>query len=429
MSDAKKTGSRDISELKQRLGLKKGGAAAAQPTGTATRANGAPSGGVVPPPGMNLPPPPGLPQSAPQPVVPNAHDDPFGAMNAMAAVAAVQRPPEIVVVNDGNPVEHVGQKSGAATLLRIAVPAAIALIVGIAVGKIGSTASNFNDGIAGAKVILGDKTSPSSVMFLKKALSDLDTTLDDARTKHGLKPDVDTDKALKDIAARLEVKEEMQGKLHNAEHLITDGPTVNQLLAFYAGVAEIKDMIDQHNKAAIGDEIVLKKGKEAGDANTIQDGVLAHQSRYGVLIQAPTDTDRVEFGAKLVELAGVYCGTSNTPVADCGQDQPTAFAYRNEPGQSPYLKGDLATSGTDSVPTKKLLLLLQNPIRDTILKGTEPTVSEYYYTRRLQAIYDMVHGKPGPDGKPQGGLLEDGNKLETRLQQVASQSKRFSFFM
>ena len=94
MSDAKKTGSRDISELKQRLGLKKGAAAA--PTGQTPRANGG-SGGVVPPPGLNLPPPPGLAQPAapPQPMIPNAADDPFGAMNAMAAHGTTQRAPDL----------------------------------------------------------------------------------------------------------------------------------------------------------------------------------------------------------------------------------------------------------------------------------------------------------------------------------------------
>ena len=90
MSDPKRGGSRDISELKQRLGLKK----ATTTTAATGRANGAP-GGVVPPPGLAPPPPP-------QPVIPNAAEDPFAAMNAMAAVGTVQRAPEIVIVHDGN---------------------------------------------------------------------------------------------------------------------------------------------------------------------------------------------------------------------------------------------------------------------------------------------------------------------------------------
>ena len=111
MSDPKRGGSRDISELKQRLGLKK----ATTPTAGATagRPSGPPVGGVVPPPGLAPPPPP-------QPVIPNAAEDPFAAMNAMAAVGTVQRAPEIVIVNDGKPVENVGASSHGGAIAKLA---------------------------------------------------------------------------------------------------------------------------------------------------------------------------------------------------------------------------------------------------------------------------------------------------------------------
>ncbi len=118
-------------------------------------------------------------------------------MNAMAAHATVQRQPEMVFVNDGVPVEHVGQSSTASTLLRIAVPAAIALIIGVAVGKVGASASSYNDGLKGVKAILGDRGAASTVVYLKKALSDLDTALDEAKTKKNFRPDLDVDKQLK----------------------------------------------------------------------------------------------------------------------------------------------------------------------------------------------------------------------------------------
>lgn len=422
MSDAKKTGSRDISELKQRLGLKKG---ASQGTGPQRATNGQ-SGGVVPPPGLSVPPPPQ------QPVIPSASDDPFGAMNAMAAHATTQRAPEMVIVHTGGPLaehEQVGASSHGASLAKLLIPIAIGLIAGIAIGKIGTSASSYNEGLKGAKAILGDKTTPSTVAELKKALSDLDTALDEAKTKHGFKPDLAVDKQLKELALKLDVKPEMERVLHQAEHQITESDVINPLLSFYAGIAEVKDMIDIHNKAAFGDDILLKKGKDAADAATIQDGVLAGNIKYAVMLSAKTESDNADFGAKIVELAGVYCGTSNTPVAKCAEgESPSAFAYRNDPGQVP-IKGDLVTTGADSVPAKKVVPLIQNMVRDSLIKGGEPTVSEYYYTRRLKALYDRVHGKPGQDGKPAGGLLDDGNKLETRLQAEANKGTKFSFFM
>jgi hypothetical protein len=418
LSDAKKAGSRDISELKQRLGLKKGGAA--QPAaGGAQRANGAPSGGVVAPPGLAV-------QQPAQPAIPNAHDDPFGAMNAMAAVGTVQRAPEIVIVNDGN-VEKVHAQSHGATIARMAIPAGIALIVGIAVGKIGTGASNYNDGLRGAKFILGAKDQPSSVAMLKKQLSDLDNLLDEAKTKNGFKPNLELDKKLKDLAGKLEVD---ANKMFLAKQNTLDAKLSADILSFYAGVIEVKDMIDQHNKAAAGDDIMLRKGKEAADKATAgENEQLAGQLRYAVLLSAPTETDRSDFGAKLVEIAGVYCGGGNNPVAKCPDGEyPAAFAYRNEPGSTP-IKGELVQTGSDTLPGKKIVPLLSNGVRDSFIKGGEPTVSEYYYTRRLRALYDRVHGKVGQDGKPQGGLIEDGNKLETRLQTEAGKSTRFSFFM
>ncbi|MGE5184301.1 MAG: hypothetical protein ACM31C_19665 [Acidobacteriota bacterium] len=428
MSDAKKTGSRDISELKQRLGLKKG-AAAAQ-TGSTTggaRSNGAQSGGVVPPPGLNLPPPPGVAQPA-QPVIPNAAEDPFGAMNAMAAHAIPQRAPEIVIVNDGRPVENVGAQSHTAMLARIGVPAAIALIVGIAVGKIGTSASYYNAGLKDAKYILGDKSSPSSVAGLKKTLSDIDTALDEAKTKKNFKPDLAVDAQLKSFAKNLDVKSEV---IFKAKQNALNDQLAGQIVAFYAGVAEVKDMIDQHNKAALGDDIALKKAKENADAATIPgDAALGGNLKYAVMVSAPTDNDKgADFGAKIVEIAGVYCGTSNAPQPRCPEGEaPNAIAYRNDPG-GVASKGDLATQGSDSVPTKKLLTILPNGIRDGLIKGAEGGVSEYYYTRRLRALYERIHGKIGQDGKPTGGLLEDGNKLESALQTESNRSSRFSFFM
>lgn len=429
MSDTKKTGSRDISELKQRLGLKKGAAA----TGQTARANGAPSGGVVPPPGLSLPPPPGLaPPQPPQPVIPNAHDDPFGAMNAMAAHHTVQRAPEMVIINDGRPVEHVGAQSHASTILKIAVPAVIALVMGIIVGKVGTGAGYYNESLKGAKGLLGDKGAQGSVAYLKKTLSDLDTALDEAKTKHGFKPDLAVDKQLKELATKLDVKAAMHMYTLAATAARNFEPEVaDQILQFYAGVAEVKDMIDQHNKAATFDDIALKKAKDAADAaNMPPDSALAGNLKYAIIVSAPTDTDKgAEFGAKVVELAGVYCGTSANPVAKCPEGEgATAVAYRSEPGGAAS-KGELASPNSDNVPTKKVLTLLPTGVRDGLVKGGEPALSEQAYTKRMKWLFDRVHGKPGQDGKATGGLLDDGNKLETKLQTEANKGSRFSFFM
>jgi len=415
LSDPKKPGgSRDISELKQRLGLKKG----AQ-TGSTARVNGAATGGVVPPPGLNLPPPPG--HQTPQPAAPviNAAEDPFGAMNAMAATqAAVPRGPEIVIVNDGRPVENVGASSPGATVAKLLLPALAALGIGVGIGRISKDANFYNEGLSGARSILGDAKSPSTVSGLKKLVAELDQTLDTMKTKTNYHPDAEADKALTSLATKLDVKSEL---VFRAKENSLDAETAGQILSFYAGVAEVKSMLDAHNKASLGDDIALKTGKKNADDATLKEtdnAMLAGQAKYGVLIQSPTESDHSEFGAKIVELAGVYCGTSAQPTAKCGdQESPSAFAYRNDPGGTPT-KGDLVMSGSDNVPTKKLVLLLGNGIRDALIKGSEPAASEVLYVKRVSAIAARTKK-----------LLDDGNKLDQKLQAEANKGNRFSFFM
>jgi len=409
LSEPKRGGSRDISELKQRLGLKKGAAA-----GAAAKGNGG-TGGVVPPPGLNLPPPP-----PPQPVIPNAAEDPFGAMNAMAAVGTVQRAPEIVIVHDGKPVENVGAVSHGATIAKIAIPAVVALIVGVVVGQIAKGANLYNEGLRDARSILGDDKAPSTVKNVKKALSDLDGVLDEMKTKNNFRPDAAADKKLADIAARLDVKAQTVFRTAGA----LDSEVSGLIMSFYSGAAEIKGMLDAHVKAAKSDDLALANGRTAQAAAQVKDhdnAALAsiNAVRYGALIQAPTETDKSDFGVRIVELGPPYCGGPN-PVTSgkCDNNEPpSAYAYRNEPG-AVWTKGDLAASGSDSVPTKRLLLLLPNGTRDALIKGGEPGASEVFYVKRLRALTDRTKK-----------LIDEANKLEQRLQAESNKSSRFSFFL
>ena len=420
MSDPKQKGSRDISDLKARLGLKKGAAAPA--TGQ-TRANG--TGGVAPPPGMNLPPPPGVhpPQPA-APPMPNAHEDPFGAMNAMAAVGTVQRAPEIVIVHDGKLVENVGHESTGAKVAKIAIPAVIALVIGVAVGKIGQGASTYNASLADVKTILGDKNTESTVASLKQQLSQLDTMLDEAKSKNQFKPDQALDKQLAATVKALTVKSEI---VFRAKQNALDAEVSGQILSFYAGVTEVKSLLDMHMKSATFDDMAFRKAKDkqaAGELKETENSLLTGQFRYAILVQSPTEADKVDFGAKVVELGPPVCGGKIASGGKCAEgEQPSGFTYRAEPG-APFIQGDLVTSGSDSIPSKKLVLMLPGGIRDSLVKGAEGVASEVYYQRRLRAIYERVHGT-----EKVKGLLDEGNKLETRLSTEASKSTRFSFFM
>ncbi len=414
MSDPKRTGSRDISELKQRLGLKKGG----PPATGQNRGSGGQTAGIAPPPGLNLPPPPGTPA---QPAIPNAADDPFGAMNAMAAVGTVQRAPEIVIVNDGRPVENVGSSSMNAKIAMIAIPGVLMLIVGVAIGKVGTSASHYNDGLAGAKDLLENEKG------LKKALSDLERVLDEHKAKSNYKPDPGVDKELTTIAAKLEVKPAAYALARNITH---EGDVAMQTLAFYGGLQEIKAALDAHLKAAKSDDqayLAAKKAAEDKQVKPDQNAYLTGAWRYAVVVTAPStcgEDDKgkdceLPFGAQFVEIGPPVCDGKVAPSGKCAEGATlSGHAYRSEPGNATFTPGELQTQGADQIPSKKMLPLIDNGVIRGVLQGNDATASEMLYTRRLRAIAERAKK-----------LIQDANKLEPMLQTQANKGSRFTFFM
>ncbi|HEY0192595.1 MAG TPA: hypothetical protein VGC42_15860 [Kofleriaceae bacterium] len=341
-------------------------------------------------------------------------------MNAMASSAQVQRAPEIIVVNDGNPVENVGTAGRGAQIAKIAIPVIAALVVGVGVGKISKGANLYNDGIQDARSILGDEKAVSTVKNVKKSLSELDLALDEQNTKNNLHPDAAADKKLGELAARLDVK---TGAVFRTAAALE--PEVNgQIMSFYAGVAEVKSMLDTHTKAAKSDDLAITTGKKAAADAQLKDtenAALAgiNATRYGALIQAPSETERTDFGVRIVELGPPYCG-GNAPVTSgkCDNNEsPSAYAYRNEPG-AVWTKGDLVTNGSDNVPAKKLLLLLPNGTRDALIRGGDAGASEVFYVKRLRTLAERTKK-----------LIEEANKLEQRLQAESNKGSRFSFFL
>jgi len=193
-----------------------------------------------------------------------------------------------------------------------------------------------------------------------------------------------------------------------------------QILAFYAGVAEIKSMLDVHVKAAKADDKMLAQAKQKADDATVKESenmYLAGEARYGVLIAAPTETDKDDFGARIVELGPVFCGDKQSSTGKCEDGSPS-FGYRNDPGGIAWTKAELVTAGEDNVPAKKLLKLLPNGVRTALIAGGEAGASEAYYVKRLKTMAERTKK-----------LITDANKLESQLQSAASKGRRFSFFM
>jgi hypothetical protein len=399
--------SRDISELKARLGLKKGGA----PVPAAK--NG--GQGVVPPPGVNLPAPPGVATAPAGPVVPSAKDDPFGAMNAMAQIGTMQRAPEIVIVNDGRPVEHVGASKRTGTIVKYVVIGLVPLAIGIAIGQIAKEAKFYNAGISDAKKILSAKDN--GVKDVKKKVVELQTALEGA-AKNGFTPDKALTATLGTLVGKLEVKSDA---VFRAKQNALNAELSGQILNFYAGVAEVRSMLTDHVKTATLEDVTLAEARKAADGAKGTGYLQGFGSyRYGVVIMAPSETDPgVTFGAKLVELGPPYCadGTQSATFECPNNAYSEGIPYRPDAGGQNWLKGVPQTAGA-SAEAKKVIPLLTSGIADGFVQGGKPGASEVLYVRRLEALKARVDE-----------LIKTGNSVETKLTPKTKEGDKFTFFL
>jgi hypothetical protein len=396
--------SRDISELKARLGLKKGGPAAPA-AGQAQAKNGG-GNAVVPPPGVSLPAAPPQPAG---PAVPSAADDPFGAMNAMAHIGTMQRAPEIVIVNDGKPVEQVGSKGA---LIKYAIIAIVPLVLGVVVGQISKEANIYNAGIDDAAQLLNNKTD--GVTATKRKIVELQTALEEAANAN-FAPSKELTAKLEAILPKLDVKQEI---VYRTKQNTLNADLSGQILGFYSGVAEVRSMLTEHVKSAKADDAALEKAKAAAEKAKPQGYLQGFGNyRYGILISGQSEGDNGPFGGRLVELGQPYCADGNQsrdftcPDNNYGQ----GVTYRGEPGGQ-WTKAEPQTGGS-SADVKKVIPLLGNGIADVAVKG-EPGISELVYVRRLAALKDRVDL-----------LITTANSVETKLRPKATEGKKFTFFL
>jgi hypothetical protein len=411
--DPKRPGSRDISELKARLGLKQKGAAAG--TGTQSRPNG---GGVVPPPGLNLPPPPGA--RPPGPVIPNAADDPFGAMNAMAQYGAAQRAPEIVVVNDGRPVEQVGSSD---RWIRIGIYAAVAivpLIVGWLVGGAGQKAAFTNQSTERAQKLQGE------VDRITKKLGTIRAAFEaNAAELRGRERPVGEDltrqlKAVQDehLVAR---RSQAFGTVHHLQGAV-------ELLEFYSLLQEVDDLVTEHVTRAALEEPAIATGNKVLETFGVKPGEFLERGgspyKVGLLLSNPTGEDGLSQGARLVEIGQPLCGhdiktASEGKDGKCSEDQGLAgFAYRL--GTGPWQPGKILLEGIkpgDKWPNDVLWLLTPTDTFKALVETSSATLAQAAYFERLVKIFEKVRK-----------ANEKGEELRDKLNVRARAGKKFTWF-
>lgn len=401
----KRPGTKDISELKARLGLKKGG-----PAAPATKPAGSGGGGVVPPPGVVVPAPPGArPVQPSQPIVPSASEDPFGAMNAMAQQGTYARAPEIVIVNDGKPVESVSSGERAAGIAKLAAIAVVPLVLGVIVGQIAKDAEFYNGGIRDSKLILAD------VKNVKRGLVETQRVLEDA-AKKGFRTDAALTTALEG-STKVAINAE---QVFRAKQNALNPDLAGQLLSFYSGVTEARSMITSHVGSAKADDQSLQLATKASaeGAPSADNPVLASATkyRYGVVLSNPEGGGA--FGAQIVELGPPVCGSGDVSKTGTCPDAVTGFGYRTSPSDI-WNKGEIAKPQPgQAVPAKQIVRILPGGVVDSLIQGGQPSAAELMYKRRLEGLQVKIDE-----------LIKQANAVETKLNAKANEGERFTFFL
>lgn len=414
------SGSRDISELKARLGLKKG-ASGGQP---AARANGAgaAAGGVVPPPGLNLPPPPGA--KPPGPVIPAASDDPFGAMNAMAQIGAAQRAPEIVIVNDGKPVESVAASKRGATIAKFAAIALAPLVLGVVIGQIAKEGKTYN---ASLKDVRGINTD---VDRLRKKLGELKSAFDNSGNIKERKVADEVTAALQ--AAKGELARN-NAAVFRAKQNALNADLSGAVLGFYSQVEQIETMITDHLATAAMEEAAIKTGADQLAKLGVKEGDTLAQVgipyKVALLLTNPAEegANSDPQAARLVELGAPLCGAdvSSAKVADGGAcpegAAPVGFLYRFNDTVAWY-KGAVHVPGSlspgEKFPIGQLLLLSSTGTLDALVKTSGATQAEAAYFKRLVKLYEKIEA-----------TYEQAQGLSDALKKRGQQGDRFTFFL
>jgi hypothetical protein len=395
---------KDISDLKARLGLKKG----ARPE--TSSAQGAPTPGVTPPPrgrANYVPPPPGVapPQPA-QPAMPDARNDPFGAMNAMAAQGAATRAPEIIVV-DKQHVEQVAPASSAAKWGKIAAIILAPMILGFILGGINNARSRYNSTLADAKDLHAE------FQQLGKSLEGLNNVLLVAKERGGggnsytfPDPQLVTDLE----ALSFSVPDADQLVLYHANLYNLEPKLVQDLLLFYGRIKTLSSKVKEHVR--LSKDLASKLPPEAR-------AKLGADSNFAAVVKTPTAAE-AEKGARptaeLVQLGLPVC-SDGKPAQGCPDGALAGFQVRGDTTAA-WATKPLA-SGSDAAD--KVVFLRRGGVLSGLLQGSPRFLDELQYYQRISEIDTLVSG-----GSGDGGLIKERKDIEDRLNAVAQKGKAFA---
>lgn len=397
MADNTKPGSKDITDLKARLGLKKQAAGAGVP-GPGPAAPFAPAGvpglpgaaapkpagpvapvaaagvlappGVVPPPGAVLPPPGFAP---PPEAAPDPRRDPYAAQQAaMAASLAAYYTAGNALPGDANSVEGAKKAPPIGLIAGIVGAAVVAGGLGYFVGNIKVARDQYAEATDQASQI------KKEVESIKKQVTEAVSTFKE------IKPGEPPSTATLDKLEKLDLKEpDATQKLFHTNYATFEPRTVRSMFEYYQSVTGLFKQINEHAARTKNDKEDLDKCFGAAKAPP--------KGAIGVVFDY---SQKLPY-AQVVALGGVVCPGSDK--TDCPEAE-MKLRYRTA------LSGGFSERPVKGLPKDIVMAVQPTELQKQLMNGDPAQLACRDYSRRAAAILQTLSKLPDEEKAVLEGL-------------------------
>jgi hypothetical protein len=394
LADNTKPGSKDITDLKARLGLKKQaaggpgvpapgpgpaapfapagipgppGVAAQKPVGPGAMQGGVPApAGVVPPMGA-IPPPPGFaapPEAAS--AQPDPRRDPYAAQQAaMAASLAAFYTAGNALPGDASNVEGAKKGPPVAIIAGVAVAAVVAGGLGYFVGSIKVARDQYAEATEQAGQI------KKEVQDIKKQVAEAVSTFKE------VKPGEPPSAATLDKLEKLDLKEpDATQKLFHTNYATFEPRLVRSMFEYYQSVTKLFQQINEHAAKTKNDKEDLDKcfgaAKQPPKAGAI--GVVFDYSQ------------KLPY-AQVVALGGVVCPGGDPNKVDCAEAE-MKLRYRSS------LSGGFSERPVKGLPKDIVMAIQPSELQKQLIAGDPSQLACRDYSRRAAAILQTLSKLP-----------------------------------
>ena len=372
MADKKPAGgTRDIGDLKARLGLKPAKApAAAQAPSPA----GYPGQGGVPAP---VPAPPGFgpPPGAAQPAPPDLSRDPFAVAAAPVAVAPKV---DFVIPKEWDaaaPADSDRKKSSTPKILLFVGIALIPLVVGYACGRINGARTIVALTIEDAKKIKIEVDSIAGVNQKIENAFDESMNRQVEGAKAGKAAAIPDMKLVEDIKA-LGLSVPVPDKLFRTNYFQMKDLAIERLFTFYYNTIILYERANAHVKRTTADKDLLERyQKQAAAAREVA------EQTFGIIID-PSGPFPL---GRLVMTGEVVCKKEAQSEKGCKPADWEAVMVRSD--QTVAFTKRMLRSQKD---TERVILIDKTPLFQKIIVGSPEALAAEAYGRRLKEIKEIV---------------------------------------